>query len=602
MKIASKTLMAMCAITPAVAMTAEPATTSMLMPVVTVTATRTPKLADETLASVIVIDREALESSSGMDLGEVIRFHSGIDIVRAGGAGQQTSIFMRGANSNQTLVMIDGVQVNPGTASIANIQNLRPDNVDRVEIVKGPRSSLYGSQAIGGVINIITKPSEKTATHVELGGGDNNTAFGNFRQSIRMGKLSASVNAGGIYTDGYPVFLESNEPRGHTNKESGADIGFQADNFSIRTRYQQNKGTTEYLSGAPVDQEFLNDLGLIEATYKASERISATLRLSNVRDEIDQNQSDDFAHTDRREADLKLDMAFPGNQLLTIGSTYTDSDVSAVIYGSGYASVVNNHAVYIQDQLQHGAFSLLVAGRHENHEAYGEHSTGELSVGYALNANNRIRASASTGYRTPDGNQLFGFGGDPALEPEEAENLEIGSTHTFGNWQLGTAIFRNEVKNLIDFVEIGPWIYQLQNISSSRLEGAELSLNWQEANWSWKNQAGYTRAIDRDTEENLPRRPRQSFSSQLEFRQDRYSVGGTLLAKSHSKNSAFDDIRLPGHAVLNVHASVKLDQNVKVRLNVENVTDKEYGLSANGADGIYVSQPLTASASLILDF
>lgn len=600
MKIASKTLMAMCAITPTVAMAAEPATTPTLMPVVTVTATRTPKLADETLASVIVIDREALESSSGLDLGEVIRFHSGIDIVRSGGAGQQTSIFMRGANSNQTLVLIDGVRVNSGTYGGVNIQNLRPENVDRVEIVKGPRSSLYGSDAIGGVINIITKPSERTATHIELGGGDNNTAYGTFRQSIRMGKLSASVNAGGIYTDGYPIFLESDEPRGHTNKESGVDVGYAAESFSVRARYQNNSGTTEYLSfGMPIDQEFTNDLGLLEATYKASEVISATLRLSNVRDEIDQNQSDDFAHTDRREADLKFDMALPGNQLLTVGGTYTDSDVSALIYGSGYASVVNNHAVYVQDQLQHGAFSLLVAGRHENHEAYGEHTTGELSVGYALNANNRIRASASTGYRTPDGNQLFGFGGDPALEPEEAENMEIGSLHTVGSWQLGTAVFRNEVKNLIDF---NPMTYMLQNINNSRLEGVELSINWQTANWSWKNQAGYTKAIDRDTEEELSRRPRQSFSSQLEFKQERYSVGGTLLAKSHSDNSAFDDIRLPGHAVLNLHASVKLDQNVKVRLNVENVADKEYGLSANGTDGIYVAQPLTMSASLVLDF
>lgn len=124
---------------------------------VIVTATRTPTPIEEVLASVVVIDRDEIERSLAGDAGDLLRFHAGLDIARTGGPGQTTSLFIRGAESNHTLVMVDGVRINPGTIGQPALQNLAPELIERIEVVKGPRSALYGTDAIGGVVNVITR-------------------------------------------------------------------------------------------------------------------------------------------------------------------------------------------------------------------------------------------------------------------------------------------------------------------------------------------------------------------------------------------------------------------------------------------------------------
>ncbi|MDP2229281.1 MAG: TonB-dependent receptor [Moraxellaceae bacterium] len=571
-----------------------------LAPVV-VTATRTPVTANEALASVIVIDRDALEASNGLDLGDILRFHAGIDVVRLGGSGKQSSIFMRGAESNHTLVLVDGVRKNSATAGIASIQDLKPDNIERIEIVKGPRSSLYGSDAIGGVINIITRRSSENATAIRLTTTRDNGAGGEFRQDIHHGGFSASLNASGFYTDGYPLFANSTTPRGYRNNEIGSSAGYEHGNTRVRASYQRNSGRGEYLGFAlnPLDYDFLNDTGSLELRQHADGRYTSTLIASISRDENDENQSADFAHTERREIDWKNDITLAGGQLLTVGGTYTDVDMSALVFGSAYGSVQNNHALYLQDQITIGRFSALLAARHENNEQYGEHQTGELAIGLALGATHRVYASVSSGFRAPEGNELYAFGGNPALKPEEALNAEIGSHHTFGDWHMSTAVYRNDVDNLIDYDIVAN---QNMNIAETRLEGVELSAGVQQAAWQWKNQAAYLRARDRQTGTELSRRPQRSLSSQLSFATEQWRAGGEVVAKSRSDNSAFDAIEIPGHVVLNLHGQINLSHEASLRLRIDNVTDKQYGLAASGANGVYLATPRTATLTLALDF
>ena len=127
---------------------------------IVVTATREKQDLERTMAPVLVIDRDEIELSLARDLADLLRFHAGLEISRNGGTGQTTSLFVRGTDSNHVLVMIDGIKINPGTIGGAAIQNIRPDMIQRIEVVKGPRSSLYGSDAIGGVINVITRKAD----------------------------------------------------------------------------------------------------------------------------------------------------------------------------------------------------------------------------------------------------------------------------------------------------------------------------------------------------------------------------------------------------------------------------------------------------------
>ena len=166
-----------------------------VLPTTIVTASRTSQAVNETLASVHVISQEQLAQHPSQDLGEILRFNTGIDVARLGGFGGQTSIFTRGTESNHTLVLIDGVRINSATSSQANIQNLTTDDIERIEIVKGAMSSLYGSDAIGGVINIITKTASKTETRAKLTGGSDKNVNGGLTQTIRNGDFSALINA-----------------------------------------------------------------------------------------------------------------------------------------------------------------------------------------------------------------------------------------------------------------------------------------------------------------------------------------------------------------------------------------------------------------------
>ena len=141
-----------------------------------VTATRASRRPiEEVLAPVIVIDRDAIERSAAGDVAELLRFHAGLDLGRNGGPGQTTAVFIRGADSNHTLVLVDGVRINPGTIGLAALQNIPPAMIERIEVVKGPRSALYGTDAIGGVINVITRRGARDGWSAEVGYGDYDT-------------------------------------------------------------------------------------------------------------------------------------------------------------------------------------------------------------------------------------------------------------------------------------------------------------------------------------------------------------------------------------------------------------------------------------------
>lgn len=570
-----------------------------LRPVV-VTATATPIAADSALASVTVIDRDILDQAQGQDLGDVLRLHAGVDVVRSGGRGQQTSLFLRGSNSNQTLVLIDGVRINSGTYGGVNLQHLSLENIERIEVVRGPRSSLYGSEAIGGVINIITRQPDSLATAVRLSASRDNTASGSIRQDLQAGAFRASVHASGYYSDGYPLFATTSDPRGHKNNELGASANLGNERLGLEASYLKNSGWTEYLGfgNTLLSQDFLNDTSRLEAHATLGDTLRTRLRLSQSRDRIDQNDSNDFAHTDRREIRWQNDLGL-GAHMLTFGASYSDDAISAVIFGSGYSDVINHHAVFLQEQFSDDKLSLLFAARHESNQQFGDHQTGELATGILLTESQRLRASVSTGFRAPDGNQLYGFGGNPDLRPEEARNLEIGSTHRFRTWQFETAIYRNDVDDLIDF-DLNT--FQMQNIRRARLEGVELTAQGETGAWYWRSQASYLRPRDRDSGDDLSRRPRRSLGAQLDYRQEQYRLGAELIAKSRSDNSNYDNIVIPGHAVLNLHGSLRLDATARVGLRLDNVTDKTYGLAASGANGVYLAPPRTVTLSLALDF
>ena len=187
-----------------------------LEPVI-VTATRTESPAGEVLASVDLVLRDDLVRTPAADLGDALRFVPGVEVARLGGPGQQTSLFLRGTESNHVLVLVDGLRMNPGTIGTAAIQNVAPEFVERVEVVKGPRSTLYGSDAIGGVINIITRRGADQADSVQAGYGDYDTQSASFSAGIGGERAEASIAASWLDSAGFPTRTGDDTDRGYEN-------------------------------------------------------------------------------------------------------------------------------------------------------------------------------------------------------------------------------------------------------------------------------------------------------------------------------------------------------------------------------------------------
>ncbi|MCZ6881180.1 MAG: TonB-dependent receptor plug domain-containing protein, partial [Gammaproteobacteria bacterium] len=226
---------------------------------IVVTATREKQTLASTLAPVLVIDREEIELSLARDLADLLRFHAGLEISRNGGTGQTTSVFVRGTDSNHVLVMIDGIKINPGTIGGAAIQNIRPQMIQRIEIVKGPRTSLYGSDAIGGVINVITRKAdgkvEFTAGAGRYGAYDRGAAV-SWRDEGNA--LYASFSR--FNTDGFPVRTGSNVDRGYDNNSARLQGNTRLGKLDLELSFWQASGTSEYLDffAQPVSQDYRN--------------------------------------------------------------------------------------------------------------------------------------------------------------------------------------------------------------------------------------------------------------------------------------------------------------------------------------------------------
>jgi vitamin B12 transporter len=208
-------------------------------PPVIVTATRVPTPVDEVLAPVIVIDRETIERSAPGDASDLLRFHAGLEVARNGGPGQTTALFIRGADSNHTLVLVDGVRINPGTIGLAAIQNIPPDMIERIEVVKGPRSSLWGTDAIGGVINIVTRRGTHDGWAAEAGYGDYDTRKASFNGGLPVGEhVDVDFGASWIESDGFPTRTTDHTDRGFDNLSMSGQVRADVGQAQVSLRHR----------------------------------------------------------------------------------------------------------------------------------------------------------------------------------------------------------------------------------------------------------------------------------------------------------------------------------------------------------------------------
>ncbi len=565
-----------------------------------VTPGRTAESSTTALADVQVITQAQTAAAPELDLGGLLQNYAGLDVVRSGGPGQQTSVFMRGANSDQTLVMIDGVPVNNGSADLASLAYLvDPLNIDHIEIVRGPLSSLWGANAIGGVINIITHKASGTSTDVLFQGGPEQTRQSEVRQDVQLGHFTGSLSAGNNNTAGYALLTPSsatnpNVDSGNFMHHGAASMVWSADQWKLQSSFAQQDGRNQYInSNSPVEQNALARQGRVQLNVQASSLWQTQLIVARNIDHQDQRYSSDYAHTDQNEVDWQNTLQLSPNQQVIAGGTSTHQRVAASIYGSVYDVMLNDAAAYAEDRWHHGAFSSELAGRYDGSNTYGHHLTGSATLGYALDADHHLYASHATAFKTPSGNDLYGYGGNPALQPETSTNEEIGSKNHYGDWEVDAAIYRDRVHDLINYVLIDPanYFYQTQNVDRALLRGVETQVDWKQGPWSVHSRLDLERASDLVAYTDLPRRPRARWNSNLAYDGQRWGVQGSLLSANDAPNSAYDTITLPGYAIVNVEAHWQVCPGFRLLASVDNLGNKFQIVAANSTSSYYRGQP-----------
>jgi vitamin B12 transporter len=539
-------------------MAAESMVNDSLLDEVVVTATRSAQPASQALEPLVLIDRTALEDSLATDVGDVLRLHAGLDIGRSGGPGQPLSLFIRGANSDQSIVMIDGIRINAGTIGLAPLENLAPELFERIEIVKGPRSAIYGTDAIGGVVNLITRKGGPSGAEAMLSYGRYGTGEVAVDGNYTEGDTSLRAAFTGQQSSGFPPFAQDTLDSGYNNlsgtaaaetKIGGVDAGAFYWLSTGKSHYAQanyNSDFTAFSSFTPLDERFRNSAVALHASGDVTGIWHARLNLSRVIDDIRQDQVDiysenmvgDFEYTSRDTLDLQNDVRIAGdavNQLVTFGAIVASEQTNSLSYGTPYAVDTHTQTYYVQDQFESGRNRLLVAGGYYHHPAFGGHETWNAEYGFSLTPDTLLIASAGTAFRAPSATDRFGFGGTANLLPESSRNFEVGIKRRLGESQLVTfAAFQDTINDLIMFVsDPRNLIYggENQNIDRARIRGLEASWELHKDPWSLRAEASLQdpRNLSHDAgDSELLRRTKHSFTVSASRRVGRGELGVDL--------------------------------------------------------------------------
>ena len=564
-----------------------------------VTATRTPVPLADLGAPVIVITRSDIERSLASDVSELLHGQAGLEISRNGGPGQTTTLFTRGTDSNHTVVLVDGVRINPGTIGGAALQNIAPESIERIEIVKGPRSSLYGTDAIGGVVQLFTRGASQEGFSAGATYGSDAT-----QQLFADGAIAAGeqfrFGFGGSYaeSEGMPVFVDSTSDRGYRNVTGRASLEYApSDTITLRGRAWRAEGRTEYAEQDFFSGEFLDRSNDFETSVYSAEfeyrsgtdgaqGLGVRVSANQANDDIDQLQPNfagfDFAHTRRNSVGTQVDLPEFANHAISFGAQFSDENTEANSFGTAFDENTSVTQAFVQDQFEIGRVSSRVALGGVDHETFGTELTWNAEVGVGFDTGTRITLSGGKAFRAPDATDRFGFGGNPDLQPEVSRQVEISLRQKVGERQLLTvSAFDNKIRDLINYFVIDPNTFdgENRNIDRARIKGLELG--WAFHGETWRARAELTMQDPRDqsTDTRLLRRSREALSFGVNRDVGRFDLGFDVVASGNRKDFGFPTVTLDSYALLNATVRYRATSQLTLQGRFENLLDEDYAFA-----------------------
>lgn len=563
-----------------------------------VTATRTEVALRDSLVPAQVIGREEIERTQARSLLDLLKGRAGLSFSNQGGSGKLTTLNIRGADSDHVLVLVDGIRVGSATAGLASFQDLPIDQIDRIEIVRGPRSSLYGSEAIGGVIQIFTRRDRGAlrprfrvgiGSHnlreasAGVGGGNERGWFGADLAYQRTDGINACRGSAATFQG---CFADEPDRDGYRNRSVNLRGGYTfTDTLRLEANALHASAFNEFdgsIFGGNEAENIQQVFGS-KLSWTPTERINVAVQAGRAYDKSDNY----FAQagsprayvstfdTRRDTASVQADFSLAEQHLLSAGADWQKDAIEST---TGYAvDDRDNKALFVEYQGRVGRQRLQASVRNDDNEQFGNHTTGSLGWGLDFAHGLRLNTSVATGFRAPSFNELyFPFSGNPDLGPEESTSVNVGLAQYAERWNWTFNIYQTKVDDLIGYDSA----FNLIQAEEARLRGAELTFEARVAGFDLSTQFSHVDPRNRSNDANynklLARRARNTARIDVDRSFGAFRTGLTFNAAGERYDNAANTQRLGGYATLDLRVEYAINPSWTLQARANNVFDRDY--------------------------
>jgi len=589
------------------------------LPTAVVTPSRIVQSIDDALPSTTVITRADIERWQSLDLAGTLTREAGVQFARAGGSGAAASLFVRGANSSQVLVLVDGVPLNTAVSGAASLGGIALDTVERIEISRGNLSSLYGSAAIGGVVQIFTRGAGAPGASLLAEGGQGRNFNGAASASADLGGLRLGASIGTRRSDQFSAIDAALIVPGPFAPGANPDVDAnESTSGSVGATYRTQGGTlfTANVWGTTNRTDFDSTADGPAATHEERSTITAwnarmrspltfawdsQLQVGEMKDSSRNSSSNPWSFNNgefestNRQASWTNEVAVNERVRAQLGVEHMQQRGGSTAFDPQFANVLtelkrNVTSAWGGVNGRTDRQLVQVNVRVDKYSDVGSATTGLVSYGYKLTPEWRAIAQVSNAFRAPSFSDLYyPFFGNPQLEPEKSRSGELGLHYVEGRTTLRAALYRTDTRDLIVYE---PATQRAENVDSARATGAEVAASGRIGQWEWSGNLNVVRAVNAETNERLLRRAPYVINAALAYDAERWRAGVELSyvgPRDDLDINTFQRTELAAYALARIVGTWRVANGVALRARVENLTDEKYETVSG-----YNVQPRTA--------
>jgi len=557
---------------------------------VIVTATRTPQAARDVIADTLTIGAEEVANAGVGSITELLQRQRGIEVTRNGGPGTNSGVLLRGANGNQVVVLVDGVRIGSSTSGAAAWNAIPLEAVDHIEVVYGPLSTLYGADAIGGVIQIFTKKGQGAPSlSASIGAGSDKTRAAQAAVSGSSGAVSYALSAAREKSDGFsatkPGLSSYNaDDDGYERENAAGQFAWTvAPGHELGLLFLHSRLDAQFDSGKNrADSVQSLDNYAIYSRNKISEGWSMVAQAAQTRDKSGSfTSSDSQINTKQTSFNWQNDFRL-GDDMLQLLVEHRKEEVETST--AGLSRDRDTTSVAASYQLNRGAHMVSLAARNDDSSQYGNKATGSAGYGYRLSNALRLNASFGTSFRAPTFNELYypGFGFD-GNRPERGRNGEIGLNFDNGSTAFNAAYYHNKLTDLLvnttPCPKPGFTFGCAYNVSKATLEGLSMSAQQRLGSFTLHADADFQDPKDDITGKTLVRRAKRHGNVGADYQAGPLHTGVEWQISSNRYDDAANKNRLGGYGLVNLYATWQFSRDWSALVRWNNVADKQYELA-----------------------